>query len=1241
MKLGYVLCWQDARLFTLPLPHGKDRLPIFCSQETLSRTAKTVPLQPHDILAAMPVRQETDGRITHLTENGYSDLLLDWSSISPVWEDDPDFDQIVKIAMSPSIVRSGGRQETKADDFRNAAEIADAIGDLASAAAYMLGAGNAYYGAAAPLEARGAYQQALQLYQAAAKTRPDLELHIGISYDSIGLATSKLFDFEKAEALHATSLRVIREVIENGREDCEPYLARAFEHLGAAQVKLLHLQAAERNLRDALRIRRKLARLDPLNNESDLGIPLINLGAVLEKTNRLGQAAEAYEEALDIYQRLAHDPSVAGVANNLGIVRRRQRRPTEAADLLRMSVSIRRQLANEDPARFRYELANSLDNLGTVLGDLNDPAGALEACNEARSIYKNMSATETFAPDVIGNLLNLGEALRQSWRFDEAERVLREALQAFDGRDIEPTLRPSILVTLGSVHADVRRWAEAESAYREAVKSLRTLTHTSEKPLGKQLAIALSGLGNVLSKLKRFNEAEQAHLDAIAIIAELVNSDRRRWRSDMAVVLINAGELQLARDRISAAETNLSNALQLSEELSQEQPEVYRPLLANCLGNMAGLCLTCDELDRAVDYGRRAFAEYEQLKQSRCMEPVPGLAFTLNNIGVALQKSGEYEASERLLADGIELLSEHSKPDILALLLSNLATTLVRQGRRSQAVTALRQAIAYVEQERIETLSIDRRMEVQREHTGMFDRLIGLLVGTGNWTEALEVSERGKSRALTDLLGLRNDLPVNVPEDLGSEFRELLVKAHLLQQRLRVDEPGTSMSIESRSRGLEQTINELLLVETRLRSIADTIREHDPLYGYHVRPLSAAGISTLARDLDAVLAMFRVTEEGTFVFLVFPDESVECITVREFAFEDLLDLLVRYEADQPVDGFIWHAHRYKQALIGNDRNELKRRRETWMASLDRTLSELYHHLMQPIHARLVEYAIATDRPPRLVLSPNRGLSLLPLHACWWADKGSRRYLLDEFLVSYTPNFTMLRKCLDRDRIAPRGLRSFVVCNPVPPGDLKGSEWECDRIKELFGPGCCDIFRGRRATKSAVLKRSPQRDWVHFSCHGAYCADSPLDSCLLLSNEERITLAETMEYLDHTSSWLTVLSACETGLVDYREIADEYHGLALGFLVAGSPTVWSTLWNVDDFPTAILVIAAARNVIAGSMEKAAALREAQRWLRDSSVADILNRVGDDVELHEHNPAARPFAHPVFWSGLQCVGSSRPQ
>jgi len=116
---------------------------------------------------------------------------------------------------------------------------------------------------------------------------------------------------------------------------------------------------------------------------------------------------------------------------------------------------------------------------------------------------------------------------------------------------------------------------------------------------------------------------------------------------------------------------------------------------------------------------------------------------------------------------------------------------------------------------------------------------------------------------------------------------------------------------------------------------------------------------------------------------------------------------------------------------------------------------------------------------------------------------------------------------------------------------------------------------------------------------------------------------------------------------------------LGPLYAGAPTVWGTLWAVEDVATSLLM-GKAYELLQAGVGKAAALREAQLWLRELTAGEV----AQILKAHAAIPPAqavvemarmaaaqllpvqreyalmdaseRPFAHPYYWSAFQCVG-----
>jgi CHAT domain-containing protein len=334
--------------------------------------------------------------------------------------------------------------------------------------------------------------------------------------------------------------------------------------------------------------------------------------------------------------------------------------------------------------------------------------------------------------------------------------------------------------------------------------------------------------------------------------------------------------------------------------------------------------------------------------------------------------------------------------------------------------------------------------------------------------------------------------------------------------------------------------------------------------------------------------------------------------------------------------------------------------DDWTEALDRTLGKVYEELLQPVDERLRKW-----RVKNVMLVPHRALHLLPLHACWHDVGGQRRYFQDDYQIRYAPSCTLAQIC--RDRAASHRALDTLTAIADPTGDLEFAAVEVDEMVSLF-PGHVQVYPGEKARRRAVTASRPGAV-LHFACHGRYEWDDPLASHLRLAGEDRLSLADLFdEQIPLPNTALAVLSACETDITDPDDLADEYLGLASGFLFAGTPTVVSTLWAVDDLSTALLMRRFYRELLQGGMPPSGALREAQIWLRTKvdrpyaiqhieSLLTTLNaryaqapRFSEEQQAigqqtaglreqqrrlqHEEkkDPGGRPFAHPYYWAAF---------
>ena len=164
----------------------------------------------------------------------------------------------------------------------------------------------------------------------------------------------------------------------------------------------------------------------------------------------------------------------------------------------------------------------------------------------------------------------------------------------------------------------------------------------------------------------------------------------------------------------------------------------------------------------------------------------------------------------------------------------------------------------------------------------------------------------------------------------------------------------------------------------------------------------------------------------------------------------------------------------------------------------------------------------------------------------------------------------------------------------------------------------------------------------------------MQSRLHLAGGESLTLDNIMRSLDLGVTRLVTLSACETGISEFRQSPDEYVGLPAGFLQAGAPAVVSTLWAVNDLSTMLLMERFYQLHLQDGLDLAPALRQAQLWLRDVTAGELFDRFGREAQqlvnrmskeealgywyrFEKMGRGERPFADPYYWAAFTFTGA----
>ena len=697
----------------------------------------------------------------------------------------------------------------------------------------------------------------------------------------------------------------------------------------------------------------------------------------------------------------------------------------------------------------------------------------------------------------------------------------------------------------------------------------------------------------------------------------------------------------------------------------------------------------------------RAIAFYEAVLQVRTREAFPqDWAMTQNNLATAY--------SDRINGDRGENIERAIKCQKRALEVYT-PTTLPRECLRSgqnlgnlgfaesfweTAIFGYEKAIEAVEQTREWVTSQNRKRQIIEENLNIYEKMMQSCINHKQYDKAVQTVERSKSRYLVELFTNSEIYPKKATETEKQQLQNLRRQIVASQQFLETETPSppplsppltkggpggvpedssSQPTTQTRSLSPESFQQQKANLETtsqQLAQLLEQIKQREPEFSL-TQKVEPIDITKFQQTLDT---------ETAIVEWYIGNNSNSDDSWAGSAFIITRDSIkpVTYTTTEIAELETW-----KNNYLDEYRN--KNTNTTWQKTLSQKLETLSKIL------RLNE--IIAHIPPnskQLILVPHRYLHLFPLHALQFTSEtrfqektNFRGYLLDSFPagVKYAPSLQLLElvknRITTRNSPPPNQQQLFALQNPTE--DLFNADMEVETIKTRFNPH--QILLKKQATKTALNENRENlsnANYLHFSCHGIFNFDYPLLSSLVLADslepqtsppplesnqpeekqryvtlrsgrkafiEKCLTLREIFADLQLQQCSLVTLSACETGLTDSTTMTDEYIGLPSGFLYAGSMNVVSSLWAVDDFATAILMIKFYQE-LPDADSVALALNAAQNWMRGVSMEDLRVWVGllnldekstQSVELWlACSSEEQPFRDPKYWAAFCATG-----
>ncbi|MFH9938807.1 CHAT domain-containing protein [Streptomyces murinus] len=412
--------------------------------------------------------------------------------------------------------------------------------------------------------------------------------------------------------------------------------------------------------------------------------------------------------------------------------------------------------------------------------------------------------------------------------------------------------------------------------------------------------------------------------------------------------------------------------------------------------------------------------------------------------------------------------------------------------------------------------------------------------------------------------------------------------------------------------------------ERAVRTVVEEIRAIPGFEGF----LRTTEVADVVRAAGGMPLVYLVNAVWGSCVLVVPRDArtgVRAVFVPEVTGSSVVRLLA-LDPDTPEAGL----------FLAQQAGALARRRELPRA-VDR-LRELAP-LLRPLAGLLAE-----DPRHEVVVVPTGLLGHVPLQAVPLGPGGE---LLDDLgTLTLAPSagvYAASRAAAGRPPSSPPRL----VAVADPDGSLPGARGELAGIRGLFEQGGEAVSAtGAEATVEWLLARLAEASYLHLSCHG---------SAELVGRGASLALADgtldldTLVRLRLPRCRLVVAGACQSGRYDVIDAPDEFTGLPGGFLQAGAACAITSLWQVNDLATALLMTRLYEllaPVGEGRGEPpVSALRTARTWLRRLTWSGLARYTDGRPHLAAlagryarpgPDPDECPFASPVHWAAFTAWG-----
>jgi len=437
----------------------------------------------------------------------------------------------------------------------------------------------------------------------------------------------------------------------------------------------------------------------------------------------------------------------------------------------------------------------------------------------------------------------------------------------------------------------------------------------------------------------------------------------------------------------------------------------------------------------------------------------------------------------------------------------------------------------------------------------------------------------------------------NLPDSLLNQEKEWKLNITALEKKIYSEKKNTSIDQDQ----IKTLSDQLFTLKEKHNGLIDSIEKQFPKYFEFKYKPAIATIKELQQNYlepESAILEYFVGEENIFLFCIQKTKTILHKIQKPKDLSSSFDQLKNIISQPPESGH------YKDDL------------------------QIFNQLSSRFYGLLIKDLIPVLDANHLIIIPDDFLSYLPFEILGSKNEAAsnfslkeQSYLLEEYDINYSFSSSLLLYSKDQNYKSKNDFVGFAPdfedplsqytsrnCGDGDLYSLQCSEEEVTVINSLFDG---QSYIGSPANKDNFESSINDFSIIHLATHACVDETNP--------NFSRIYFTDTyLSNFDLTNmrirANLAVLSACNTNVGPLMK-GDGVSSISKGFILAGCPSLLTSVWSVDDCSTSELMINFYRSLKEGNT-KSASLRQAKM--------KYLNQAND------------ANAHPYYWAPFLLSG-----